>query len=387
MNYEKTDMKAQKRSKNVRLLVLVAILLFSTSLGITHQFSKGWLPPGVDAFCPFGGVESAFSLFLTGKLLNRIAWSSFILLLATLIVVFIFRRSFCGNICPLGTLQELFGKLGNKIFRKRFQPPSVIDKPGRYLKYLALLVFVILTAITGELAIRKYDPWVAYQHLTSPDLFKELTIGFIVLVGSLLGSMAYNRLFCRYLCPMGAFLGLINRIGLYRVKRNEETCIECKACNRACPVDIPVMSLINVQSSECLNCNECVNSCPVKETLYVSGPRNSKVTPFMAIWITVAIFAAVTGIASFTGGFEWSQPKLAERAVQGQAFDPLSIKGSDTFRDVSAASGVSKELIMRKFKISNEEFEKPVRDAVRTHNFSFETEDLRKFIKEQLQSK
>lgn len=61
-------------------------------------------PVGVDALCPFGGIESAITLVFTGSMLERVAWSSFILLLATLIIALVFRRSFCGHICPLGAL-------------------------------------------------------------------------------------------------------------------------------------------------------------------------------------------------------------------------------------------------------------------------------------------
>ena len=72
----------------------VRILIFSTFLGIVHLYPiGGWMPPPIDAFCHFGGIESAFTLIFAGKMIQRIAWSSFALLLATLIVAFIFRRS------------------------------------------------------------------------------------------------------------------------------------------------------------------------------------------------------------------------------------------------------------------------------------------------------
>ena len=144
-------------------------------------------------FVHFGGIESAFSLIFTGKMLQRVAWSSFFLLLATLIVAFLFRRSFCGNICPLGTLHQFSPNSGKKIFGKRYEVNPGISKPARYLKYLALIVFVPLAWMAGTIrVIRPYDPWVAYHHLTSSDLFTDSAIGFIVLVLSLIGSLTYT---------------------------------------------------------------------------------------------------------------------------------------------------------------------------------------------------
>ena len=119
MDYMKSDSLAQKRNKRFRMVILVLVLVFSTTLGVLHQHPIGWKPAGVDAFCPFGGIESALSLVTKGKMLSRIAWSSFTLLGAVILLAVLFRRSFCGNLCPLGTLQELFGILGKKIFGKR----------------------------------------------------------------------------------------------------------------------------------------------------------------------------------------------------------------------------------------------------------------------------
>jgi polyferredoxin len=388
MAYEKSDGPGQEKSKAARMTVLVLILIFSTFLGFIHIYpTGGWTPPPIDSFCPFGGIESAFSLIFTGKMLQRIAWSSFVLLLATLIVAFLFRRSFCGNICPLGTLQELFARLGKKIFGKRYQVSSGIDKPARYLKYVALVVFVLLTWAAGTMVIRPYDPWVAYHHLTSSDLFTDSTIGFIVLVLSLIGSLAYDRVFCKYLCPMGGFLALLYRFGRFRVRRNEATCIHCKKCDQVCPVNIPVESGGDVTSSECINCNECVNACPVKDTLFVSGPKTTRIKPSSVLWITLVIFVVVAGVASFSGGFEWKMAKITKEVIQSGAFNPNAITGRDTFAAVAAASRIPKELFMKTFKISEEEFNKEIREAAHKPNSGFETEDVRKFVREQMKSK
>jgi polyferredoxin len=349
-----------------------------------HQVSKGWVPAGVDAFCPFGGIESAFSLIFTATMLQRIAWSSFTLLLAVLLVALLFRRSFCGLICPLGTLQELFGKLGRMIFGRHYRVAPKVDGIARYLKYAMFAVFAALTYILGELVIRPYDPWVAYHHLLSADLFIEFSVGFGVLSASLVGSMFIGRAFCKYLCPMGGFLGLIRRIGIFRVKRREDTCSHCKACDRVCPVNIKVEQEDQVQSAECINCNECVNVCPVRDTLFVGGKKSSRLNPSHQVFITVAIFVVVVATAGFTGGFEWKIKTMYEHIEERGEFNPDDILGRNTFREVSEISGIPKREFIKRFNISEEDFEGPIKDSAHREGSGFDTEDVREFVREHL---
>jgi len=374
----------QKRVKAWRLAVLAVVLAAATTLGCLHQLNLARRPVGVDALCPFGGVESAITLITTGAMLERIAWSSFILLFATLAIALVFRRSFCGHICPLGTLQELAARLGRAIFGKRFTVPAAVDRPLRWLKYAVLVVFVALSVILGRLAIRPYDPWVAWNHLTGADLFHEFLVGFIVLAVSLLGSLLFDRVFCKYLCPMGAFLAVIRRLGWFRVRRVEATCTHCHACDKACPVNIKVEAVSEVRSLECIDCNLCVNACPVPDTLVVAGPRGSRVSAGAALWLTVAIFAAVIGVTSLTGSFQWTLKPLTETVKGLSDFDPAVIKGSDTFRALAEVTGIPKEAFIERFGISDEQFEAPIKDAAHKEGSTFDTEAVREFVREAL---
>jgi polyferredoxin len=244
--------------------------------------------------------------------------------------------------------------------------PGVIDRPARYLKYVLLGGIVAWSAITGTLAIRPYDPWAAYHHLVSAELIPGFLVGLLVLIVSLVGSMFYDRFFCKYLCPMGAFLGLINRAGWFRVRRTDATCTHCMACDRACPVNIKVESMGQVQSSECINCNLCVSACPVKDTLVIGGPTaaRGKVSSVAVLGITLGIFAAVLGGTTAAGLSKWTVPALAETIVTTQSvLNPDDIKGSDTFAQVSALSGISKNEFLARFGISADDFEKPIRDV------------------------
>jgi polyferredoxin len=384
MTGEKSDKRSQKIFRRIRLGFLVISLVAATTVGILHLFLPGTKPVGVDALCPFGGIEAAATLALTGSLIAKIAWSSFVLLIATIVVALIFRRVFCGKICAFGALQELFGKLGKVIFRKRLTVPAAIDKPARYLKYLTLAAIVILSTVAGELIIRPYDPWAAWNHLLSAELISGFLVGLIILVVSVVGSLLYDRFFCKYLCPMGGFLGLINRLGWFRIRRNDATCTHCMACNKACPVNIPVESMAQVQTSECIACNLCVNACPVKDTLVISGPRKGTVSSLAVLGISIFVFVAVVVAGSLIGGVPWTQKSLTETVKESKTFNPDDIKGSDSFKVVSELTGIPREDFIAAFAITPEEFEKPIKDVAHKEGSTFDTEAVREFVRKKL---
>ncbi|NLJ37199.1 MAG: 4Fe-4S binding protein [Candidatus Atribacteria bacterium] len=378
---QKENRKLQAKSRFIRFLVLIVILGISTLLGILHQVLLTRPPVGVDALCPFGALESAYTLIATKTMLNKIATSSFLLLISTLLVAIFFRRVFCGLICPFGTLQELFGRIGKKIFRKKILIPKQIDRFLRYWKYLGLGLIVFFSAYTGTLVQRPYDPWVTYHHLSSSDLFSEFNIGFLILLFSLVGSLLYDRFFCKYLCPMGAFLALINKLSFFRIERNESTCIKCRACDRICPVNIEVSKEKIVHSPECINCNECVTICPVPDTLLITNRKKTRFfSPLAVLGITVLLFFIVISITSLTGNFQWTVQSLTEQVKIKGDFDPNLITGRMTFMEVSAASGIPKEIFLNEFRISEEDLSIPFKDL--KNKYPFETENVREFLKQ-----
>ncbi|MFH1484506.1 MAG: 4Fe-4S binding protein, partial [Chloroflexota bacterium] len=385
MSYHRSDRKAQKSSRNLRLLVLVLVLVFTTAIGLMHQLLKAGGPVGIDALCPFGAIEAAYSLIATGVIFRRIAVSNFILLGAVLATAVTFRRAFCGFVCPLGTLQELSGKLGKALLKRNVAVPAVIDKPARCLKYVVLAVTVVLSAITATLVIRPYDPWVAYHHLVSSNLFSEFLWGFAVLVLTVVGSFLFSRVFCKYLCPMGAFLAAFHRFGWLGIERNPDTCIDCGACDRACPVDVKVSGSGAINDAECLSCAECVNACPVKDTLYIGKAKGVRISATKALGIVVAIVLVVVGTTTITRDFQWTTVTLAEQAQDTGQFDAESIRGRMTLAEVADAAGIPPSAFKAKFEIDDGDLSLPIRDLREKHGF--ETEQVRAFVKEYLRNR
>lgn len=360
MALEKAPKRPRTTARIVRWSVLAVVLVGITVIGYLHQVLAVGKPQGVDALCPFGGLETLASLITSGTIVRKIAMSSVVLLGAVLGTAVVFRRAFCGQLCPLGALQEGFGALGRVLMRnRRMTVPVRIDRIARFLKYGVLLGFLSVTWATSTLVIRSYDPWVAYMHLTSAEI-AEYAFGFGVLAASLVGSVLYDRFFCKYACPMGAFLGLISRFSLFKVRRESASCIECTLCDKACPVNIEVSSATVVDSPECINCNECVAACPVKDTLAVSTKSGIRLAPLAVTGAVVAIFATVIAIGNVTGDFTLTKPSLAQEAAvtarqgtngAGVTLDTGLIRGSTTWDEITAATDIPAETITRIFGI------------------------------------
>lgn len=347
-----------KKSK-IQILRLISQLFFLvlvTVAGFRHQILGGGPngSPPVDAICPFGGIESLYKLIITGNFIEKIDWSAVILLSGTVILAIVLGRFFCGWICALGTIQEIFGKLGFLIFKKRFEIPSRIDKPLRYLKYLLLFLILFLTWKTGTLIIRPYDPFAAYSHIPAgfEELWGDFAIGFSILILSLIASMFYDRFFCKYACPLGAFLGILSKISLFKIKRENNTCIHCNLCNKACPMNISISK--KVDSAECIACLECVTICPTeKETLKSAVIRKTTKPLFVAI-IGLIIYLGVIVVGHLTG--YWTTEKTLTEIVSTDGnLNPQSIKGFMTLKEISKVYKIDIKILYEELGISVEQ--------------------------------
>ena len=110
----------------LRYALLGTVLIYVTAIALLHQQDQAKYPP-VDALCPYGGLESLYSLLFTGRFLQRVFPSSVILLGITVVLLFVSGRSFCGWLCPFGTLQGIMHQLGRLFIRK---PPQPRIEPG-----------------------------------------------------------------------------------------------------------------------------------------------------------------------------------------------------------------------------------------------------------------
>ena len=329
----KRTYKKRSTAMWLRQVLLGGLLVYVSYIGYMHLQRQTAFPP-VDAICPFGGLESLYSVIFHGQYLQRIYISSFILLGITLLLVIVTGRSFCGWICPLGTLQGIAGWIGQHVFGFKQRLSLEQDNRVRWLRYVALVVFTVGAWMGGKLLIRPYDPWVAWMHIWEPlDMIREFPIGFAILIGSLITAIVIPRPFCRYLCPMGIFLGIANRFSMTRITVNQEKCIHCLACDRKCPVGIPIANSTVVNRTDCLACGECIPVCPVPDTIQFETNRR-RLSP-MALGITViVIFFGVIGLTKAIGIYQSTPPHVSEMKKSGNV-SPDDIKGYMTLHEIA----------------------------------------------------
>jgi len=252
----------------VFFFVLIALIAVNHVLEESGEAIPLLSNASLHAVCPFGAVVSLYQFATVGTFTQKIHQSSFILMALVFVLTLLFGAVFCGWVCPLGSAQEWVGKLGKRLFRKRYNHliPPRIDKYLRYLRYIMLIWVLYATAMTGKLAFGDIDPYYALFNLWTGEV---AVTGSAVLGITLLGSCAVERPWCKYACPYGALLGIINRFSIFSVRRRESTCTSCKLCTRDCPMNIPVHDLEVVRDHQCIGCLECTSEaiCPIENTV------------------------------------------------------------------------------------------------------------------------
>lgn len=248
----------------MRRIVQAAFVAIVAYVGIQHIVIGGGPTgaPSFDAFCPFGGIESLWAVLTNGSMLQKTNWSNLVILLATLATALVAGRFFCGWICPFGTVQEWSGRILSRLTGKRLPlaMPEAIDRPLRYMKFVVLAAIILATVWAGSLIFAEVCP---YRVLFSGEV---TTLGLIVLGAVAVGSLVFERFWCKYLCPLGAVLAVFNKITPFKVTCDTAACLTCDKCARTCPMSITDRPE-RIDSIECIRCLECVESCPKEGVL------------------------------------------------------------------------------------------------------------------------
>ncbi|TLN18258.1 4Fe-4S binding protein, partial [bacterium] len=245
-----------------RTLLQIFFFVFIALVSINHTLAENGggisflSSASLHALCPFGGVVSLYQYATVGTFVQKIHDSSFILMILVFLLAVLFGPVFCGWICPLGSAQEWVGKLGRKLFKRRYNHfvPLKLDRVLRYLRYGVLAWVLYMTAVTGKLVFSDVDPYHALFNLWSSEIAVG---GVIVLVVTLLGALFVERPWCKYACPYGAVLGLTNLLRVFKIRRKAEACKSCSLCSRNCPMNLPVASASVIRDPQCISCLEC----------------------------------------------------------------------------------------------------------------------------------
>lgn len=279
--------------------------------------------PGAVSACPLGSLQGAFpaghsAIYYVGGIL--------------LLYGVLFGRLICGWLCPFGLIQELLYKVKTPKLKK-----SPVTQLFSCAKYVILVFFVFLVPIfyafrnvplpafckficpagtlEGGLVLLSNAANKSYLSLLG-GLF---TWKALLTVSILLGCVFIFRLFCRFVCPLGAIYGLFNKLSFFGIQTDTHKCIDCDRCAAKCLLDVK-----RPGDRECISCGECVEVCPTQAIVW-KGPAVLKKPTSGKVSYVSRVISAVLMVAILLGAIGYSWNTSGAESVSGNTSCDLSV--------------------------------------------------------------
>ena len=223
--------------------------------------------PGARGACPIGSLQAVIG---SGNFKIAYYVAGFLIFVGALL-----GRLVCGFLCPFGLIQDLLNKIP---FPKKIRTFRG-DKLLRKLKYVIFLVFVIILPMFVVDIMGQGAPY--FCKLICPAgtleggiplvlLNKSMrsAVGWLymwkntILVITIILSIMIYRPFCKYICPLGAFYSVFNKVSVFRYRVDKEKCVHCGKCRNICQMEVDPTE--NPNSTECIRCGRCKKICPTQ---------------------------------------------------------------------------------------------------------------------------
>jgi polyferredoxin len=300
------------RSQQIRRVVQGLFVALNAWLGVqfylwVRSFEPGGLalqvsrPTGIEGWLPIAGLMNAKYFLLTGRV-PAVHPAAMFLFAAFVIMSLLLKKSFCSWLCPVGTASEYFWKIGRRVFGRNLRLPRWADISLRGVKYFLLGFFLFVIGTMSAEALQGFmnTPYGLVADVKMLNFFRDIGATAAIVIGLLLlGSMLVQNFWCRYLCPYGALMGLVSLLSPVKIRRDQDACIDCGKCARACPAGLAVDQLVQIRSAECTACMACVAACQAQDALqFALTPRRAPVPAQR--WMRRALGpAAVTAIIAY----------------------------------------------------------------------------------------
>ena len=209
-----------------------------------------------------------------------------------LLLTLLFGRIYCSTVCPLGIMQDVVARVGRKFRSKKgrryhYSPPHriwwygilavtvaalvagstwmllLIDPYSNYGRILTYFLKPLVMAINNGLAafLAGRDIYLLYP-VTVPTVKAAVyAIPSIILLLTLWMSARHGRLYCNTVCPVGALLGLVSRVSLFRFTLRESACTMCRKCEFDCKSSCIDIEKKSIDASRCVTCFNCLDAC------------------------------------------------------------------------------------------------------------------------------
>ncbi len=258
------NLSAWRRIDRYRLLVQSGafVLIFATPfLNYYFQFNfvQGWFQSlGIGKLwivSPLEGLESI--------LVSKLVYVPLLIgLIVPVLLALTLGRVFCSWICPISYLSELSDRILGFFSRKRRHVDRLLLP--RRIFWFALVGELLLSMIMGApIFVFLSPPGLVGREIMVAVFFHTLAIEGVVVLAVLAMNLVTRRFYCRYLCPLGAFLALLGARRRLKVLRDGSQCKECSMCDKVCPLGLSPMN-DEGKGIYCWNCGQCIGSCANK---------------------------------------------------------------------------------------------------------------------------
>lgn len=271
-----------KSHRLIRTIIQIIFLLFFIFLFL--RTSYGFKIDIQNTFYKFNPL-----LFITLSIASRSFVSGMLLSIILIILTLLLGRIFCGFICPLGTMIDLFD---NILVKKRINLNKnnlqnrwfIITKSTKYI----VLLFILISALFGISFVHFFDPLVIFERFLTfvmlpavtyfADSFSNIKIFFanetvfvlLYVIGILGSGIFVSRFWCQYLCPLGGLLSILSKIAIFKFLFTKD-CSSCSLCRKVCPTDAINLKTDDIDAGECITCFRCQYECPDRVIKYRMG--------------------------------------------------------------------------------------------------------------------
>ena len=270
-----------KKLKILRIVLSVAFVALLTGALLCHDPEKAsW----IDWTCQLQLLPAVLSL-AAGVCLFWLA--------VTLLV----GRAYCSTVCPLGVVQDIFGRIGKMMRRNRDGSLRLYhySRAENRLRYVVLAV-VVLCVMVGQMFLPEIiDPYYVYanllNHITAavhPSLLGEvmipgvlgIAISAVTLVVVAVLSFKNGRTFCNTICPVGSALSVVSRVSLLQLEIDPDVCTNCGRCEQECKASCIDAKAHTIDYSRCVLCMNCTAACN-DHAIRFTATRKRLSTPLM----------------------------------------------------------------------------------------------------------
>jgi polyferredoxin len=332
-----------RRASQVFFLMLFIILLYLTEF----SFTSGGDPAGSQT--PSGWLNLYYNLDpLSGLATGVASWTLYAALLLGLIIIAgtaFFGRFFCGWVCPLGTLNQAMSSFKSERKSRKGKSLMESNKYHRYQGWKYYILFgLIALAIVGSVQTGLFDPITiagrsfglviipavntAIDGLadslskSSLRVFQSAGAGLLyissgtitylkqphfhgifwlalIFLAILVANRIFTRFWCRGLCPLGAFLGIISRYSIFGLYKEPEKCNDCNKCLLYCQGGDDPQNNVPHRRAECHLCLNCKAACDENALSFRFQPPRGQYNPKPDLTTRRSILAGLAGLVAF----------------------------------------------------------------------------------------